>query len=186
VRPEIEEKMAVKLRSGHPGFHNKSARRLTEWAAIVATGSVVVAPDSDVALTALTGADLAPLVPCTLIRIRGEIMVASDQSSADELQLGSLGIGIVQDVARAVGMASTPSPFLDAGDEVWLYWRSLMSRGEKGAGTVIGTMTRNYEIDAKAMRKITDGDSLIVNVSNHNAANGFNVAFQSRFLFLLH
>jgi len=173
------------LRPGHPGFSGKGGR-LTEWAAIVATTEVTVAADSFALLTAFTGADLSPLVPATLVRIRGEIMMRSDQSAADEQQIGSLGIGVVQDVARIAGAASLPDPLLDAGDEVWLYWQSLLSAGETGAGTVIGSTPKTYTIDSKAMRKVVDGESLVVMVANHAAGHGFKIAFQARFLFLLH
>ncbi len=162
------------------------ARRLTEWAAIVATTSVNVGANTDILLTSLTGLDLEPLVPCTLVRIRGEILFDADQNASDETQLGSLGIGVVQDAARVVGPPSIPSAFVDAGDEVWMYWRSLMNHGAEGIVVSTNYPPARYDIDAKAMRKIVDGEALIVAVSNHSALFGFRIMFQARFLFLLH
>ena len=174
----------IGLTAGPARVRGVSTRRLTEWAAIVAVTDVNVPADTDILLTALTGADLEPLVPCTLVRMRGEIQVLSNQTAADQSQLGSLGIGVIQDAARVVGPPAIPSAFVDAGDEVWMYWRSLMNRGRVGLADP--QVPHFYELDAKAMRKIADGEALIVVVSNHSAANAFNITFQARFLFLLH
>jgi len=176
----------IAMRAGHPGFGRQGIKRLTEWAAIVNTAPTALAANSFSLLTSLTGADLSPIIPSTLVRIRGQIMMQSDQDTTHEAQIGSLGIAIVQDVARAAGGASLPDPFLDAGDDTWLYWTSLMSAGERGAGTVVGSVPFSVDLDAKSMRKIVDGDALIVMLANHNPTTGIFVAFQARFLFLLH
>jgi len=160
--------------------------RLTEWAAIVSTAAVTVPANSDVAVTEFSASSISELVPATLIRMRGEVLVMSDQASADELQIGSIGACVVRDPARIAGIVAMPTPFLDGGDDVWMWYQFLNSRGENGAGTVIGTVAKSYEIDVKSMRKMVDGDALVINASNHHATFGLQVIFQCRFLFLLH
>jgi len=173
-------------RQTRQSFQPARARRLTEWASITTVAAINIAAGSDLLLTSLTAADLSPLVPATLVRVRGEMVFSSDQNSADEIQIGSYGIGVVQDAARAAGPPSIPSSLVDAGDDLWLNWQSMMTRGEGGAGTVIGSTPKTYTLDAKAMRKIVDGEAIIVAVSNHSATTGIQVMFQARFLFLLH
>ena len=175
----------ISLRPGSRVLRGSSVRRLTEWASIVTTQFVNIAANTFTSLVDLDAAILEPLVPCTLVRIRGEIMIQGDNPTLGETQVGSLGIAKVLD--SNVG-ASLPDPFLDAGNDMWLYWRSLLSSGKTAfqvAADTVGTR-QHYEIDAKAMRKFVDGDKLQVMVSNHHAADAFEILFQARFLFLLH
>ncbi len=66
--------------------------------------------------------------PFTIIRTRGFVAIASDQSTADENQIGAFGLGVVTELARAAGIASIPGAQTDA---VWDGWFVHQSFGQR-------------------------------------------------------
>jgi len=162
-----------------------AGKRLTEWASLTNTAPAVIAASTFSLLGSFTAVELGTVVPATLVRIRGQILLQSDQNITYEEVVGSLGIAVVKEEARAAGAASLPDPFASAGNDFWLYWVSLMWAGLQSDGAVT-TIPLSIEVDAKAMRKFADGDAIVVMVANHHGANGLKIGFQGRFLFLLH
>ncbi len=166
-------------------FAGSRKRRGATWTAVTSVNFTSVPAASKVLLGSLTAAQLLDIAPATLVRIRGRIMWNSDQTAADELQLGAVGFGIVQDVARAAGAASIPGPTTDPAANVWVSYQGLAARGRVGivAGGEAGFL--NFEFDSKAMRKLTDDEALVIMVENSHATHGAEITMFARMLFLL-
>ena len=107
----------------------------------------------------------------TVVRTRGQMYVASDQSAAVEVQSGAFGLIRVTDRALAIGITAIPDPVSDADDDGWLVWQgfSQQSALTTTAGLAGG---HTYEIDSKAQRIVREGQVIAVVVANANAANG--------------
>jgi len=106
---------------------------------------------------------------------------------ADDGFHGALGIGIVTDDAFAIGVTAVPDPIDDMEWDGWLYHRfwDIHSRGtfSNDDGHINAV---SFEVDSKAMRKMTEGDTLfaIVQVVEAATATG-SIWFDSRALFKL-
>jgi len=124
------------------------------------------------------------VTPSTLIRIRGRVEYLTDQSASDENPIGAIGISIVKDAARAAGVGSLPIPITDAGLDMWQYHQYLDSKFRLVSSASDGYVL-HQEIDVKAMRKIEDGDAIVVMIEQASAV-GALIGFSARFLFLLH
>ena len=162
----------------------RSARKGTDWSASLAqTGTVAVAAGSKTLLqtfTPVTGGE-------TVIRTRGIFTIASDQSSANELQIGALGICVVSDIAAAAGVASIPGPATNAAWGGWMVHQYFARFYEVitavGVAADFGT---SFEVDSKAMRKVDENDRLVVVVENSASAHGIEIMESFRFLSKLH
>ncbi len=118
----------------------------------------------------------------TLIRTRGIISIKTDQAVTGEVQLGAFGLAIVEDRARAVGIAAVPIPGTNAADDAWFVHQFVVAKYD--LVTAVGfdpNMVTQYVIDSKAMRKITD--NAMVAVFENQGATGFDTSIQLRFLF---
>ena len=172
-------------RQTRQSFHPGKARRLSEWTSITNSADQVIPANTFSLVGSFTGAILAAIVPATLVRVRGRLLFVSDQAAAQETQIGSIGIAIIKEPVRAAGGAALPDPFVDAAADFWLYWESLNMFGSQGDPDH-GGENLNMVIDTKAMRKVEDGDALVVMVANHHATAGFQINWNARFLWLLH
>jgi len=111
----------------------------------------------------------------TLIRTRGLFGWKVDQTSADEDQMGAVGIGVVSAQAASQGFASVPHPDTDAGWNGWL-WHSYFASSlefESASGVRFGAL-HLITIDSKAMRKVGD-DYRVVMVVQNSAATGIEI-----------
>jgi len=165
-------------------FQPARARRASEWA-ILSSGAPVAVPGATAVLFfAFNASIMSNLVPCTLVRIRGEIFWQTDGGAAGEAPAGAFGITRVKLPALAAGIGSIPTPITEGESDNWQMWEPLQCsfRGvEDPLQSVIKT------VDVKAMRKFVDGDGIAGVVENGSvAAQGANFNFQGRFLFLLH
>ncbi len=104
---------------------------------------------------------LVALVPNTLLRIRGTVFAQLDAGAVDEKAMIAFGITIVKTPAFTAGAASVPSPVTEAdADWLWQGYISLSSLAE--AAIAPNFLAGNVEIDSKAMRKLSTGDSIIM------------------------
>ena len=137
--------------------HGGGSRRLTQWVGPALQGYVTVAA---------AGATLIEFVPfseqTTIVRTRGQISVFPAALTADVEIVGAIGIAVVSDEARIAGVASVPEPFTDADWGGWLVWRSFSYRFEFADATGVNFPNWSFEIDSKAMRKISPSESLVV------------------------
>ena len=110
----------------------------------------------------------------TIVRIRGDLFVRSDQQAATEETNGAVGACIVTDQAFAVGVGSIPTPYSDQDSDVWMlhqYWASGFN------SNVDGDMLsfQRFSFDSKAMRKLPDGSTFVFVIEN--AASGAGVQY---------
>ncbi len=120
----------------------------------------------------------------TIVRTRGTISIAPQSGSADLDIVGAWGAAIVSDQAFAAGQASIPGPFDEAGWDGWYAWGSFSYQVEFFDSTgVQAPWDRMWEIDSKAMRKITDNETIVFMVESNVGA--FSVSLQLRTLLKL-
>ena len=125
----------------------------------------------------------------TLIRIRGQFSMNIETAAAiGERMIGAFGIAIVTDQAFAAGISAVPTPIDEQLHDSWLFWRAIQLQainvtetfGNAGSGRV------EFEVDTKAMRKLTPNDTIyaVVQVVENGTVTA-NAFFDSRALFKL-
>ena len=159
-------------------------RRMSQWVASAdSTASQTLAAATAVIDSSFTAASLAAqFVPSTVVRVRGTLWVASDQASASEEPFGALGFSVVEEAARAAGVASVLTPINDETSDgfwVWLPFQAYFATGQ-------GVTWQRYDFDSKAMRKIENDDAIIVTLENAHATFGLEYILKFRMLFKLH
>jgi len=161
----------------------RGPRRATDWSASGATaGGVAVAGNTQALLEVFT-----PIVGGeTLIRTRGLITISTDQTVADEVQIGAIGIGVVTAQAVSVGITAIPHPMTDAGWGGWL-WHSYYSYDFAFATAVgfEGNLANQIPVDSKAMRKVDEDERLVLVIQNQ-AVNGIILFSSLRLLSKIH
>ncbi len=132
------------------------------------------------------------LRPFTILRSYLEVHVQSDQSTAIEAFIASVGEIIVTDTATGIGVTAIPDPSGISGDPEadWFLWSSVMNsffidiNGTDGIG-VDGNNGMHYQLDSKAMRKVGPDDDLALMFSNETAV-GLPLSTNGRRLIQLH
>ena len=160
---------------------------MSEWASVTSGTPATLAPGVAILFASFSQASLGFLVPATLIRVRG-MLYWDTNGSAHGRSFGAVGIAVVKETARVAGIASLPSPITEASDDIWLFHHFLQcSRALSTANGFRGDFVHSFEMDAKAMRKLEDGDAVVIVVEN-NVAVGSDASFNmnARFLFLNH
>ena len=154
----------ARLRGSSPARGiQRRARRRTSWedgpggtASLIRTGAGAT----------FLGSAITPIVPAlTAVRLRGEFQIFLSVSTAGGGMSGAVGIGIASLAAVTAGIASVPTPTTEADNDNWLWHRFFYVRS---AGVITPVADSNggvsavfrVEIDSKAMRKFTDGESI--------------------------
>ena len=129
-------------------------------------------------------AAIAVLGDFTIVRIRGLLSVASDQSVATEEPFGALGVMVVKEPARAAGTGSLPRPYDEAFDSGWLLHQFFRGACRVGTDTGIegGSWWNEYVLDVKSMRKVQSSDAIVVLLENANATAGLVYRLDFRML----
>jgi len=118
----------------------------------------------------------AGLLSPTIIRTRGEVSVGSVATGSTEIT-GAYGMCIVTDTAFAAGAGSIPGPWSDSGWDGWFVWRSFNFTVVSATGT--GFQSDAYlrhEVDSKAMRKITDDETVVLMAETASVAARISMA----------
>ncbi len=160
-------------------------RRETLWGDI-APGTVAMAAASTAVITNVTGALFLGLRPFTVVRVRAQIQVRSDQQGAIEFWQAAWGICVVSDQAVAIGVTAIPTPFTDLGSDLW--FAHEMATGLQGisSGTSTGELGRMVNVDSKAMRKVEEGSQLVFVAETSAGSNGVSLTSAGRVLIKLH
>ena len=90
-------------------------------------------------------------------------------------------MAVVSDQAAAVGVTAVPDPISDSGSDMFLmhqYFAAPFRFSAAGVAVIAAT----FEFDSKAMRKISEDETLVVVVANSNAAHGLEYLLQFRML----
>ncbi len=166
-------------RSFRSGPRRGSLSRKTAWSAVVDNTQF----QALAAATSILDTTFTTTLPETIVRVRGRFTAMTDQAAASEQPFGAFGLAIVSDEAAAAGVGSMPTPYSDADSDLWFvhqYFHCPMLLGTAvGFG---GAGVQSLEIDSKAMRKITDDQTLVAVVENANGTDGILYALDFRVL----
>jgi len=170
------------------GFVLRGGRMVREtlWANFTTVEAALTGAPTAV-LANVTGAPLLAIRPFTVIRARGVIAIRSDQAAATESFMVDVGQCVVSDQAVAIGVTAVPTPGTDAGSDLWYMFQQVIGRIEvsSGAGTGVPVNTQTFvQYDSRAMRKIEEGNQLILVFENE--LNGANIVHSGRILIKLH
>ena len=136
----------------------RGPRRKTLWLQFQPT-NVTLGSGSSALIFSLNAAALA-LRPFTLVRSHFEIMTRSDQSAAVEQQLVGVGMAVVSDESRAVGITAIPTPISELGSSLWFLNRLIFGQESTVIDTSMGA--RTVAVDSKAMRKVEVGQDIVI------------------------
>ena len=154
---------------------------------------------SRTAVTALGGAtsvldqsfselSIAPIGPFTIVRVRGELYIQSDQTAVAERPFGALGMSVVSEQARAAGVASVPTPVTDQASDLFFLWIPWQAAAVVDSAAVAIQPMYRFEFDSKGMRKVAAfGNAIVVTIENSALAGiGAQYIIQFRILVKLH
>ncbi len=160
-------------------------RRESLWFGIQEGVTSPAAANTAVLTNSLNAAALA-LAPFTVVRTHIHWYMRFDQSAATETQQVALGQCVVSVQASAIGVTAVPTPYTDLGSDLWMLHATQASNFQ--VITAIGITPRNLaiDIDSKAMRKVEEGQDLILVMENSSISSGtFNLT-SGRVLIKLH
>ena len=118
----------------------------------------------------------------TILRTVGLMAIKSDQSIADEDQIGAFGMIVVSDTAAALGVTAIPGPISDADNDGWFVYKPWVQAFEFITTTGMYLDTVQYEIDSKAKRIVNDGSTIALVAENAHATDGASLGLQIRML----
>jgi len=146
--------------------------------------STAIAANTAVLLSTLNAAALT-LRPFTVLRTRGFVAVATDQTAATEKPFGIYSQIVVSDEALAAGIASIPEPFGEPDADFFVHQPFL---NDILVTSAIGSMRgwTTFPFDSKAMRKVGNNDTIVTVGSNVAASHGIEIIVVSRRLVQLH
>ncbi len=160
-------------------------RRESLWFSLAPVASAIAAASTAVLTNSLNAAALA-LRPFTVVRTRGSMMLASDQTSAIETYAASFGFCVVSDQASAIGVTAVPTPATDRGSDLWFVYESMAGRLQLATNVGFETAGRELQFDSKAMRKVEDGSDVVVVQETEAISNGVVLITSARMLVKLH
>ena len=163
-------------------------RRQTQWGGSALKTTEIAAPANTTILDqSFTAAVLDPDTPMTVVRTRGILSIRTDQVIATEQPFGALGFMVVNENARVAGVASLLTPYTDALAEQWFvhqYWHTGILFGD--ATGIQAPPFREYVFDSKAMRKVGEGEAIVILLENNSALHGATYLLDFRILFKMH
>jgi len=109
-------------------------------------------------------------------------MVQTDQDAATETPFGAIGMAIVSDEAAAIGITALPKPYADASSELWFLHQFLVAPMRFASGVGIHKVDALFELDSKAMRKATSGETIVVVAENASASAAMQFLINFRML----
>ncbi len=163
----------------------RGERRQTRWLSGPTTGQALAAANTGALILTLTTEELA-LRPFTIVRTRGLFSATSDQLSADEDFSVSLGMAVVSDEAVVVGITAIPTPEEQRDSDLWFVFESLQGHLQVASAIGFQSMAPEVRFDSKAMRKVEDGQDVVVVLQNSAISDGSISTVSFRMLIKLH
>ncbi len=143
----------------------RGARRLTQW---------IGPADQNYVSVASAGATLVASAPfeeqTTVVRARGQVSVIPAAFTTSLNIVGAFGVAIVSTEAFTAGIASIPEPFSDADWGGWFVWRSFSYRFEFDDATGLNFPRWDFEVDSKAMRRISPNETMVLIAESQTGA----------------
>ncbi len=162
---------------------SRGVRRKTDWLGSADIVDVTTLPAASFVVTqSLTAVELAKR-PFTIVRTVGSIWLASDQSGAVEFPFGAVGFIVVSEKASALGATAIPDPITQESSDEWFAYTAMAASGNSAAAGIVSQPLMEYKFDSRAMRKVQDGEDIVVVVANASATDG--AAFILKFRMLI-
>jgi len=135
------------------------------WTGFITVGLTIAESNTNTLGGSLTFNDAA-----TIYRLRGQLLIRFDGTSAGDTNIAGVGIIVVQESAVAAGAASVPNPLTDPeADFLWHQYAPFIQPVTDDVGGVSSSM--RIEVDSKAMRRVKDTQTLQL-VASMSAATG--------------
>ena len=161
-------------------------RRESLWFFIGESVNTLAAANTAVLAGSLSVGALA-LRPFTVVRTHLNYYVKSDQTAALERYQTAVGMAVVSDQAVAIGVSAVPTPFTDLGSDLWFLHQITTGNFTFVDGTgfhPVGGIEK--DVDSRAMRKVEDGQDVILTLENSGQSSGSTVIMAGRQLIKLH
>ena len=150
-------------------------RRQMLWIADVADANTV-ALGTALLIKTLNAAALA-LRPFTIVRTRGRIFIATDQSASTEAQTANYGHIVVTEEATAIGVTAIPTPVTQSSSD-WHVFETIMAEMRIITAVSALEIGTSVVIDSKAMRKVDFGEDLAMVVETNATGVSEGVRFR--------
>jgi len=160
-------------------------RRETLWLGVAPSVTTLSGPSQALLFTGFP-ASILDLRPFTVVRVRGQLHVSSDQSGATENYEAALGMAIVSDQALAIGVTAVPTPFTDSASDLWFLYEAMQGRLDQNTTAGILETGHGRSFDSRAMRKVEDGQDLAISVETASTSAGAVIMKSGRMLLKLH
>ncbi len=166
-------------------FRPRAARRKTVWIGTAIASTVTVGSGLSVIHSSFDPSALSILAG-TLVRVRGMVLARPTTFGADSSWGGAFGLAVVSDEAFSQGASACPNPITDQSSNKFFTWIPWFTDFRLTSTFVaeFNSFSR-YDFDVKAMRKVNEGDTIVVMIEN-SVAEGALFAIQFRMLLLLH
>jgi len=163
-----------------PRVHRGRSPGKTSWVSLQVTN--ISLDTNATALILAQSADLDIKRPFTILRTHLFLSVGSDQSAADEVQFGAVGMCVVADQASAIGITAVPTPITDLGSDLFFLHQFFASDFALATAIGIAGTRKIFEISSKAMRKVNDDQEAILVGEVASISNGVNIQLGGRML----
>ncbi len=161
------------------GFRGRAPTRRRirnlQWARILDPPTAVAGAGTAVSLFAFVPEN--PGIDLTVLRLRGNFSIESDQAAASETQVGVLGAIMVTSDAFAAGVGSMPAPIASAEDDWMLFEPFSESFLFADATGFNSNAARQYKFDSKAKR-IVAGNGMVLAVTVQSEASSDGLIIQ--------
>ncbi len=126
-----------------------------EWSSILGISLTMTSDQT------LLGAGIAFGQSLTILRCRTTLLIGLEAPvAAGDIADITLGLAVISTDAFLAGVAGVPDPGDDPGYP-WLFWKSYTLRSESATvQSPVGRQVVRQDIDTKAMRKVTTGQTL--------------------------
>ena len=153
-------------------------RQRVEWSGGFASDMVSVNPNSLSAITSSLGLQnaLDSMTSPTLVRVRGEILVATESGAVGDDVLVGVGKAVVSRRAAIIGTSAMPRPITDLNFS-WLWHGFAMLRVLTATDDLRASLSSvRFVVDSRAMRKIlSDEEELVTCLETRNAAGSASI-----------
>jgi len=122
----------------------------------------------------------------TVVRTRGVLSIKSDQLAATEEIIGAFGMCVVSDTAAGTGISAIPGPMSTPNWDGWFVFEPFAFSMVIGDATGFANLGKEIVLDNKAMRKVKEGDTIVVVVESGTNGDGMRALANIRQLFKLH
>jgi len=150
-------------------FPSRGNRRIPTWVGPADQSYVSVGSGLSVLIASFAPED-ASIVKPTVVRVRGQVSIKLNSYAADLDIAGAFGMCVVSDEAFVAGAASIPRPFDDADWDGWFVWRSFAAHYELLDATGAFLASYEFEVDSKAMRKVTSNETIVMMCESQTGA----------------